>query len=269
MNSRRPEDIAVADASDKTASPAPGSRSGQRLTAVLLLAAAALDQIRCSLVPMAAPHPAPAAALIAAGLAAAALSVRTARGFQAGRRWSGWAALLIGATSAPQAAMAGFHSPYTIPDTATAVVGVLLSVAVLATAGPTGQPGYHTENSCLMTGDHPTSHVASPLAPAYDAQRAAVDARPANGVRHIERAATSHQPTTSSSVGRQDVRPWPPRMPIRAGESAQRRLPAGQPGHAGERGQQQRTTIWPGLPAAEHSGHADGKGRYDGNSGSA
>jgi hypothetical protein len=267
MNSRRPEDIAVADASDKTASPALGSRPGQRLTAVLLLAAAALDLIRCSLVPMAAPHPAPAAALIAAGLAAAALSVRTARGFQAGRRWSGWAALLIGATSAPQAAMAGFHSPYTIPDTATAVVGVLLSVAVLATAGPTRQPGYHTENSCLMTGDHPTSHVASPPAPAHDAQRAAADARPANGVRHIERTATPHQPTTSSSVGRQDVRPWPPRMPIRAGESARRRLPAGQPGHAGERGQQQRTTIRPGLPAAEHPGHADGKGRYDGNSG--
>jgi hypothetical protein len=201
MNSRRPEDIAVADASDKTASPAPGSRPGQRPTAVLLLAAAALDLIRCSLVPMAAPHPAPAAALIAAGLAAAALSVRTARGFQAGRRWSGWAALLIGATSAPQAAMAGFHSPYTIPDTATAVVGVLLSVAVLATAGPTGQPGYHTENSCLMTGDHPTSHVASPPAPAHDAQRATADAGPANGVRHTERTATPHQPTTSSSVG--------------------------------------------------------------------
>ena len=201
MNSRRPEDIAVADASDKTASPAPGSRPGQRLTAVLLLAAAALDLIRCSLVPMAAPHPAPAAALIAAGLAAAALSVRTARGFQAGRRWSGWAALLIGATSAPQAAMAGFHSPYTIPDTATAVVGVLLSVAVLATAGPTGQPGYHTENSCVITRAHPMSHVASPPAPARDAQRPTPDAGPAIGVRHTERIATPHQPTTSSSVG--------------------------------------------------------------------
>jgi len=201
MNSRLPEGIAAADACRKTASPAPGSRPGQRLTAVLLLAAAALDLIRCSLVPMAAPHPAPAAGLIAAGLAAAGLSVRTARGCQAGRRWSGWAALLIGATSAPQAAAAGFHSPYTIPDTATAVVGVLLSVAVLATAGWTGQPEYHTENSCVITRAHPMSHVASPLAPAHDAQRATADAGPAIGVRHTERTATSHQPTTSSSVG--------------------------------------------------------------------
>jgi hypothetical protein len=110
MNSRLPKGIAAADADSGTASPAPDIRPGRRLTAVLLLAAAALDLIRCSLVPMAAPHPAPAAGLIAAGLAAAALSVRTARGCQAGRRWSSWAALLIGATSAPQAAASGFHS---------------------------------------------------------------------------------------------------------------------------------------------------------------
>jgi hypothetical protein len=45
--------------------------------------------------------------------------------------------LLIGAASAPQAAASGFHAPYTIPDTATAVLGVLLAVAVLATAGRT------------------------------------------------------------------------------------------------------------------------------------
>src|SRR5947199_10808507 len=76
-----------------------------------------------------------------------AFSAALDSGCQAGRRWSSWAALLVGATSAPQAAAAGFHSPYTIPDTATAVVGVLLSVAVLATAGWTGQPGYQTENS--------------------------------------------------------------------------------------------------------------------------
>jgi hypothetical protein len=194
MNSRRPEDIAIAGACSRPASPARGNRPGQRLTAVLLLAAAALDLIRCSLVPMAAPHPAPAAALIAAGLAAAALSVRTARGCHAGRRWSGWAALLIGATSAPQAAMAGFDSPYTIPDTATAVVGVLLSVAVLATAGWTGQPGYQTENSCVVTGDHPMSHVASAPVPTHDARSATADARPAMGVRHTERTATPHQP---------------------------------------------------------------------------
>src|SRR5689334_13740155 len=79
------------------------------------------------------------------GVTAAVLSVRTARGCQAGRRWAGLAALLIGAASAPQAAMSGFHGPYMIPDTATAVLGVLLAVAVLATAGGAGQPGQYTE----------------------------------------------------------------------------------------------------------------------------
>jgi hypothetical protein len=172
MNSRLPKDVAGADANSGTASPAPDIRPGGGLTAVLLLAAAALDLIRCSLVPIAAPRPAPAAGLIAAGLAAAALSVRTARGCQVGRHWSSWAALLIGATSAPQAAVVGFHSPYTIPDTATAAVGVLLSVAVLATAGRTGQPGYHAENSCVMTGDDPMSRLAAAPAPDHDARGA-------------------------------------------------------------------------------------------------
>ena len=189
MSSRLPKDVAAADACSEAASPAPGIRPGQRLTAVLLLGAAALDLIRCSLVPMAAPHPAPAAGLIAAGLAAAALSVRTARGCQAGRRWSSWAALLIGATSAPQAAVAGFHSPYTIPDTATTALGVLLTVAVLATVGRTGQAGHHSENSCVVTGDDPMSHLASAPTPAPDARGTTADARPAMGVRHTERTA--------------------------------------------------------------------------------
>jgi len=116
----------------------------------MLLTAAVLDLTRCGLVLTAARHPAPTAGLAAAGLAAAALSVRTARGCQTGRRWAGLAALLIGAASAPQAAMSGFHGPYAIPDTATAVVGVLLAVAVLATAGAAGQPGQYTENSCTI-----------------------------------------------------------------------------------------------------------------------
>ena len=58
--------------------------------------------------------------------------------------------MLIGAVSAPQAAMSGFHGPYTIPDTATAVLGVLLAVAVLATAGAAGRPGQYTENPCTI-----------------------------------------------------------------------------------------------------------------------
>jgi peptidoglycan/LPS O-acetylase OafA/YrhL len=198
MNSRLPKDIAAADADSGTTSPARGIRPGRRLIAVLLLAAAALDLIRCSLVPMAATHAAPAAGLIAAGLAAAILSVRTARGCQAGRRWSSWAALLIGATSAPQAAVAGFHSPYTIPDTATAALGVLLTVAVLVTAGRTEQPGHHTDNPCFITGSHPMSHLAAAPTPAHGARGATADARPVTGVRHTECTATPHQPHRGS-----------------------------------------------------------------------
>jgi hypothetical protein len=43
--------------------------------------------------------------------------------------------LLIGLASAPQAAASGFRSPYLIPDTATAALGILLAVTILATAG--------------------------------------------------------------------------------------------------------------------------------------
>jgi hypothetical protein len=43
--------------------------------------------------------------------------------------------LLIGLTSVPQAAASGFRSPYLIPDTATAALGILLAVTILATAG--------------------------------------------------------------------------------------------------------------------------------------
>jgi hypothetical protein len=102
----------------KMTTTAPDIRPSRRLIAVLLLAAAALDLTRCCLVLMTARHPAPAAALVATGLAAAALCVRTARGYRAGRCWAGWTALLIGALSAPQAAASGFHAPYAIPDTA-------------------------------------------------------------------------------------------------------------------------------------------------------
>jgi peptidoglycan/LPS O-acetylase OafA/YrhL len=125
--------------------PGAKGRAAQRLIAVLLLAAAALDLARCGLAMATAQHPAPAAGLVAAGLAAAALSIWTARGHLRGRRWPAWAAVLIGAASAPQAAASGFGAPYTIPDTATAVLGILLAVAVLAAAGHT-TPGRHTEN---------------------------------------------------------------------------------------------------------------------------
>ena len=104
-----------------------------------------MDLSRCGLAMATARHPAPAAGLVAAGLVAAALSGWTACGCLAGRRWPTWAALLISAASAPQAAGSGFGAPYTIPDTATAALGILLGVAVLATAGrsrPGQQSGY-------------------------------------------------------------------------------------------------------------------------------
>jgi hypothetical protein len=152
---------------------------GRRLIAVMLLAAAALDLTRCGLVLTTARHPAPAAGLVVAGLAAAALSMRTARACRGGRRWAGWAALLIGATSAPQAAASGFDAPYTIPDTATAALGVLLTVAVLATAGLTGQPGYDSANPCSIDlGSHPVTHGTAVPAYARDAQGALPDAGP-------------------------------------------------------------------------------------------
>jgi len=149
MNNRLPWDTTAAGADGEKTAPAARPRAGRHLIAVMLLTAAVLDLTRCGLVMTAARHPAPTAGLAAAGLAAAVLSVRTARGCQAGRRWAGWA-FLIGAASAPQAAMSGFHGPYMIPDTATAVLGVLLAVAVLATAGSAGRPGQYTENPCTI-----------------------------------------------------------------------------------------------------------------------
>jgi hypothetical protein len=150
MAGRMPWDIPAAGADGEQATPAARPGSGRHLIAVMLIGAAVLDLTRCGLVLAAVRHPAPTAGLVAAGLAAAVLSVRTARGCQAGRRWAAWAALLIGVASAPQAAMSGFHGPYTIPDTATAVLGVLLAVVVLATAGPAGRLDQYTENPCTI-----------------------------------------------------------------------------------------------------------------------
>src|SRR5208282_958161 len=99
------DDVKVAAAAD--------TQVVRRLIVILLLTAAALDLTRCGLVMTAPRHPAPTAGLVAAGLAAAALTARTARGCQVGQRWASWTALLIGVASAPQAAASGFGSPYT------------------------------------------------------------------------------------------------------------------------------------------------------------
>jgi hypothetical protein len=129
------------EAPDGTAGPIANGLPARRVTAALLLTAAAMDLTRCSLVATTVKQAGEAALPMSAGLAAAAVSIWTARGCQRGARWSGWAAFLIGAASAPQASASGFSAAYTIPDGATAVLGVLVAVGVLATAGRAGQPG--------------------------------------------------------------------------------------------------------------------------------
>ena len=135
MNNCLPWDTTATDADDGKAAAAAGTQVVRRLIVMMLLTAAALDLTRCGLVMAAARDPAPTAGLVTAGLAAAALTARIARGCQAGQHWAGWAALLIGVASAPQAAASGFRSPYLIPDTATAALGILLAITILATVG--------------------------------------------------------------------------------------------------------------------------------------
>jgi hypothetical protein len=148
MRSRaRPGDAAAA-AAPRTASPAASRPTGLRLITAMLIAAAALDLTRCSLVLMTFRHVAPTVGLVAAGIVAAVVSVLAARGYGAGQRWAAWAALLIGVASAPQASASGFHNLYTIPDVATAALGILLSVAILATVGRTGTPAHPPRSPC-------------------------------------------------------------------------------------------------------------------------
>ena len=137
-NGRRPGQAAAA-AADGAAGPVAGRLPARRVSALLLLAAAAMDLTRCGLVAATVRQAWEAALPMSAGLAAAAVSIWTARGCRRGARWSGWAAFLIGAASAPQASAFGFSAAYTIPDGATAVLGVLLAAGVLATAGRAGQ----------------------------------------------------------------------------------------------------------------------------------
>jgi hypothetical protein len=141
---------AAAAADGRPVFAAVGSRVGRRLIAPLLIVAAVLDLTRCSLVLVTFRDAGPAAGLVAAGIVAAALSIKAALGCRSGHRWAGWAALLIGAASAPQASASGFHGPYTIPDAATAALGILLTVTILAAAGRTGTPGPSPEPPALL-----------------------------------------------------------------------------------------------------------------------
>jgi hypothetical protein len=139
MTSRLPWGTRAVDA-DGTAEPMAAILPSRRVTAVMLLAAAALDLTRCGLAVATIRPAGEVAVLVSAGLAAAGITLWTARGCQRGARWSGCAAFLIGAASAPQAAASGFNAAYTIPDAATAALGVLVAVGVLATAGQGGRP---------------------------------------------------------------------------------------------------------------------------------
>src|SRR6478736_3753279 len=98
MNNCLPPD-STTDAGGGKSERATGTQTVRRLIVLMLLTAAILDLTRCGLVMAAARHPAPTAGLVTAGLAAAALTARTARGCRAGRRWAGWAALRIGPAS--------------------------------------------------------------------------------------------------------------------------------------------------------------------------
>ena len=143
MKNCLPWGTTATDGDGGTAAAAAGTQVVRRLIVVMLFTAATLDLTRCGLAVAAARHPAPPAGLVTAGLAAAALTARIARGCQAGRRWAGWAALLTGVASAPQAAASGFRTPYLIPDTATAALGILLAITILATAGRMDRRGHH------------------------------------------------------------------------------------------------------------------------------
>lgn len=145
------EGVPAPAAAPGTASPAAGRPTGLRLIAAVLIAGAALDLTRCSLVLMTVRHVGPAAGLVAAGIGTAVVSVFAALGYRAGRRWAAWAALLIGIASAPQASASGFHNPYTVPDMATAALGVVLAVAILASVGRAGQPVRPLEVPCAIS----------------------------------------------------------------------------------------------------------------------
>ncbi|HEY2278557.1 MAG TPA: hypothetical protein VGI00_09385 [Streptosporangiaceae bacterium] len=142
----------------------PGGLPGRRVIAVLLLVAATLDLARCGVAVASARDAWATAGLVFAGVAAAVLSLRTAHAYESRRRWPAWAALLIGAASGPQAAASGFHYPYAITDTATAVLGVMLAVAVLATAGRAGPARRFADASCT-SGGHPEAGWDGRLAP--------------------------------------------------------------------------------------------------------
>jgi hypothetical protein len=170
MNNCLPWDITATD--DGKAAAAAGTQVVRRLIVVMLLTAAALDLTRCGLVMAAARHPAPTAGLLTAGLAAAALTARTARGCQVGRHWASMAALLIGIASVPQGTASGFRSPYMIPDLATVALGILLAITTLTTVGRIDRRGTAENPCCHGQGSYALIRCAVAPAPAHRPQDA-------------------------------------------------------------------------------------------------
>lgn len=102
----------------------------------LLGLAAVADLARCSIGLTREGGASATVLLFASGGVAAAVSVIIAGGAIRRRQWALWSAALIGIASAPQAAMTGFRSPYTVPDVATAVLGLLMTITVLVQSQP-------------------------------------------------------------------------------------------------------------------------------------
>lgn len=102
----------------------------QRLLPALLLTLALLDLTRCGLLLGSSRNPL-SVPLLAGSVAAAVASFLGARAYRGSRRWAGAAALVIGIAAAPQAAAAGFRTPFTWPDLASLMLGATIAVAVL------------------------------------------------------------------------------------------------------------------------------------------
>jgi hypothetical protein len=128
------------------------------LTALLVLAATA-DLARCGIGFAFTGDRTRTVLLFTSGAVAAGMSLITAAGAIRRRRWAFWSAALIGLASAPQAATSGFRSPYAIPDVATAVLGLLLTVTVLV-----GSQGAVTDSA-------PTGVLPCPFEPGSDGRR--------------------------------------------------------------------------------------------------
>ena len=99
--------------------------------ATLLGLTAVTDLVRCGIGLTRIGGPTETMLLFISGGVAALGSLITAGGAVRRRRWALWSAALLGVAAAPQASMTGFRAPYTIPDVATAILGILLTATVL------------------------------------------------------------------------------------------------------------------------------------------